>query len=333
MEVRVGLIGCGNMGMGLAKTCAQLDNATIVAVADPVAEKVAKSSEELGARAFGDYKKMFSEDDIDAVIVAVPNFLHAETSIAAAEGGKHVFCEKPMALTVDDCDKMIQAAKDNNVKLMIGHVLRYGPVFVKMKEIINSGILGEPFSIYISRLSGGGWGNPQHWRMKADLCGGILYELSIHELDYMRYIGGDVDAVSAFMGNYIQNDARDYEDTAHLTLRFKSGGIGTLVAGQCSSMGGYEGKIHCRKGTMHFDNGKGLVTYKPFDGEAVKLEAKDMKTEPGVKRELRYFIEAITEDKEPAIPGEEGRKVIEIVQAAYISAREGREVTLPLSVG
>jgi predicted dehydrogenase len=332
MEVKVGLIGCGNMGSGLIKNCAQLENAVAAGVSDPVVEKVEKLGDELHVPAFGDYMDLLAMKDIDAVIVAVPNFRHAEVAIAAAENGKHVFCEKPMALTISDCDKMIQAAKANGVKLMVGQVLRYLPVFAKMKEIMDSGILGEPFSMYVSRLSGGSWGNPQHWRMKADLCGGVLYEVSVHELDYMRYVCGDVDRVTAFMGNYLQNDSRDYEDTAHVTLHFENGGIGTLIVGQCSSMGGYEGKIHCRKGTMHFDNGKRIITYKTFDGDAVKLEAEDMKTEPGVRRELRYFIEAIIEDKQPAIPGEEGRKVIEVVQAVYISAREGRSVELPLHV-
>jgi predicted dehydrogenase len=330
MNVKVGLIGCGNMGAGLARACSQLDNATVVGVADSMAEKAEKLAEDLSARAFGDYRNLLTEGDVDAVIVAVPNFLHADTASAAAESGKHVFCEKPMALTVDDCDRMIKAAKDNGVKLMVGQVLRYLPVFVKMKEIVDSGILGEPFSMYVSRLSGGSWGNPQHWRMKRELTGGILYEVSVHELDYMRYICGDVESVSASMGNFIQADGRDYEDTAHVMLRFKSGGVGTLIAGQCSSMGGYDGKIHCRKGTVHFDNGKSLVTYKPFDGEVVKIEREEMKTEPGVRREIRYFVESIVEDKEPAIPGEDGRKVIEIAQAAYISAKEGREVKLPL---
>jgi len=330
MGIKVGLIGCGNMGSGLIKNCSQVDNAVVVGVADPAVEKAKALGDELGVPALGDGSELLANDEVDAVIVAVPNFLHAETSIAAAESGKHVFCEKPMALTVADCDKMIQAAKTNGVKLMIGQVLRYLPVFVKMKEIVDSGILGEPFSMYVSRLSGGGWGNPQHWRMKTELCGGILYEVSVHELDFMRYICGDVDRVSALMGNYLQNDAREYEDTVHLMLHFKSGGIGTLMAGQCSSMGGYDGKIHCRKGTIHFDNGKRRVAYKPFGGEVVEFGPEDMKTEPGVRREVRYFIEAIAEDKQPAIPGEEGRKVIEIVQAAYISAREGRDVELPL---
>ena len=329
MEVRVGLIGSGNMGSGLARACSRLENAIVAAVADPAAA-AEKLADELGAKAFGDYEDMLAKGDVDAVIVAVPNFLHAEVSIAAARSGKHVFCEKPMAPTIGDCDRMIESAEENNVKLMIGQVLRYLPVFLKMKEIIDSGILGEPFSIYISRLGGGSWGNPQSWRMKAALCGGILYEISVHELDYMRHICGDVDSVSAFMGNYVQRDARDYEDTAHVLLHFRSGAIGTLIEGQCSSLGGYEGKIHCRKGTMHFDNGKNLVTYKTFDGEPVSLGAEDMKTESGVSRELRYFIEAIIEDKEPAIPGEEGRKVIEIVQAAYRSAEQGKGIKLPL---
>jgi len=329
MEVRVGLIGCGNMGSGLLRNCVQLENATAAAVADPIIESAKKLADELNVPAYDDYKKMLAEENLDAVIVAVPNYLHAAVSIDVAESGRHVFCEKPMAITVSDCDRVIQTARANGVKLMIGQVLRYLPVFAKIKEIIDSGVLGEPFSIYISRLSGGSWGNPQHWRMKTETCGGILYEVSVHELDFMRHIGGDVESVTSFMGNFLHNDARDYEDTAHVLMRFKSGGMGTLLAGQCSSIGGYEGKIHCSKGTIHFDNGRRTVTYKPFGGEAVKLEAGDMETEPGVRREVRYFIESIIEDKEPAIPGEEGRKTIEVVQAAYISAREGREVKLP----
>lgn len=330
MDVKVGLIGCGNMGSGLARACSQLENATVVGVADQVPESAEKLAKELNAKAFDDPAKLLAEDDIDAVIVAVPNFAHADTTCAVAKSGKHVFCEKPMALTVADCDRMIQTAKDNGVKLMIGQVLRYLPVFAKIKEIVDSGALGEPFSMYVSRLSGGSWGNAQHWRMNTELVGGILYEVSVHELDFMRYICGDVVSVSAASGNFIKADARDYEDTMHVMLRFENGGMGTLLAGQCSSIGGYEGKIHCSKGTIHFDNGKGLVTYKPFDGDAVTLGKDDMKTEPGVRRELRYFIEAIVEDKEPEIPGEDGRKVIEIVQAAYISAKEGRDVKLPL---
>ena len=157
MEVRVGLIGCGNMGSGLLKNCAQLENATAAAVADPVIESAKKLADELSVPAYDDYKKMLAEEEIDAVIVAVPNYLHAPVSIDVAESGRHVFCEKPMAITVSDCDRVIQTARANGVKLMIGQVLRYLPVFAKIKEIIDSGILGEPFSIYISRLSGGSW--------------------------------------------------------------------------------------------------------------------------------------------------------------------------------
>ncbi len=144
MEVRVGLIGCGNMGSGLLRNCAQVENAKVAAVADPVAENVKKLADELDVPAFDDYRKMLAKDDIDAVIVAVPNFLHAAVSIDVAESSKHVFCEKPMAMTVSDCDRMIQTAKANGVKLMVGQVLRYLPVFAKIKEIIDSGVLGEP---------------------------------------------------------------------------------------------------------------------------------------------------------------------------------------------
>ncbi|MBD3181508.1 hypothetical protein GF312_04395 [Candidatus Poribacteria bacterium] len=329
MKVKVGLIGCGNMGSGLFKACAQLDNAEAVAVADPIAENAKRLADELNVNAFSSYEEMLDKGGIDAAIVAVPNYLHANVSVAVAHSGKHVFCEKPMALTVDDCDRMIKASESSNVKLMIGQVLRYLPVFNKMKEILDSGLLGNPFSMYVSRLGSGTWGNPQHWRMKAETCGGVLYELNVHELDYMRYVCGDVDSVCSHMGNFLKHDTRDYEDTVHVLLKFKSGGMGSLLAGQCSSIGGYDGKIHCTRGTMHFDNGKGTINYKPFDGEEVTLGRDDMKTEPGVRREIRLFIESIIEDKEPPIPGWDGKKTIEIVQGAYISAKEDREVKLP----
>jgi len=111
-KLRVGLVGCGGMGSHLARQCAALENAEIAATSDVTRERAEELGRELGARAFHDYKDLLKEGGVDAVIVATPNDSHAEISIAAARAGKHIFCEKPMALSVRDCDAMIQAAEE-----------------------------------------------------------------------------------------------------------------------------------------------------------------------------------------------------------------------------
>lgn len=327
--VRVGLIGCGSMGASLARTVHTLDTAQVVAVADVDGEKVRGIAGELGegVQVFGDYREMLDLPDVDAVIVASPGYLHEEMVVAAASAGKHTFCEKPMAFTVDACDRMIQAAHGHGVKLMIGQVLRYLPVFNKIKEMVDSGVLGRPFSVTIARI-GGGWG-ASSWRKQKDKVGGVLYEVSVHELDFMRYIAGDVDRVAAFAGNFVQKYV-DYEDLVQVLLHFRQGGSGALLAGMSSALGSYDGKILCEKGSLFFNNGWADLRYRLFDGDEVQVSKEDMATEPGVRRELREFVEAVLNDTEPTIPGEEGRKVIEIVQAAYRSAEEEREIVLPL---
>ena len=324
--VRVGIIGCGSMGSDLARNCASLEKAEIVGACDIEAKKAEQLAEELDADCFASSRELLSED-VEAVIVAVPNFLHAEVSVEAAKAGKHVFCEKPMALSVAECDEMIEAAKGSGVGLMIGQSERYDPVFDRVKQIVDSGIIGRPFSIHVERLDGRDWvRGGASWRGKAEACGGMLYHCNVHELDYMRYICEDVDRVGALMSKNVA-EGTDYEDTTHVLLHFRNGCIGTFFGGHCSALPRIGGKIHCTKGTIDFARREGL-TYKLFDGNEVGISAEDIEAEPATRREMREFTESVIEGKRPTIPGEEGRKVIEIIAAAYLSAKEGRQVDL-----
>ena len=325
-EVGVGLIGCGSMGSGLARACAVLQDARIVAVCDLVKEHADKLGAELGAVSLDSCDAFLQMPEVDTVIVASPNFLHEEHVVAAASAGKHVFCEKPMAFSVASCDRMIATARSHNVKLMIGQVLRYLPVFAKIKELV-SHTLGQPFSLQITRI-GGAWGVSSSWRSRKDQCGGILYEVSVHELDFMRYVAGDVDQVAAYAGQFVLPNA-DYEDAIQVLMHFRNGGHGALLASRAASMGTYDGKLLCANGNLCFNHSKGEVRYRLFDGEEVVLGPQDMQTEPAVQREVRYFIESILKDTVPPIPGEEGLKVIQIVEAAYLSAQEGRMIDIP----
>jgi len=315
------------MGRALAQTLKEIEGARVVACADSDEGRARELAEEFGARAFSDYRDLLALDEVDAVVVATPGFLHEEMVVASARAGKHIFCEKPMAFSVASCDRMIAAAEKAGVKLMIGQVLRYIPRFAKIKEIVDSGVLGDPFGISIVRM-GGGWGAGNvHWRRRKDMVGGVLFEVSVHELDFMCYIMGDVERVAAFTGRYVL-EGIDYEDTAQVLLRFRNGGIGSLVAGISSAIGVYEGKVLCRRGSL-FWGGDG-IRYKTFEGEEVRVGEEELPTEPGVHRELREFVEAVREDRPVTIPGEEGRRAVEVVEAAYRSAETGREVSLPL---
>ena len=326
-DVRIGVIGCGSMGRALARTLEEVKGAKVTACADSDEERARTLAGELGARAFSDYRDLLALDDVDAVIIATPGFLHEEMAVASAEAGKHIFCEKPMALSVASCDRMIEAARKAGVKLMVGQVLRYIPRFAKIKEIVDSGVLGEPFGMSIIRISGGWGGSDVPWRRRKEMVGGVLFEVNVHELDFMCYIMGEVERVAAFAGNYVHGEV-DYEDMVHLVLRFRNGGIGSLVGGTSSAIGAYEGKVFCKEGSIFW--GWGGLRYRKFEGEEVHVEDEELPTGPGVRRELREFVEAIREGKPVTIPGEEGRRAVEVVEAAYRSAELGQEVVLPL---
>jgi len=325
-DVRIGLIGCGGMGKSLANALRDVERGELVAVCDTVEDVVRSYAEETGARPYISHEDLLADKDVDAVIVAAPNYLHAPITIAAAKAGKHVFCEKPMALNVGDCRSMIQACKDAGVKLMIGQVLRYLQPFDAMLNLVREGNIGKPFSATITRISGG-WGSPQAWRAKQEYCGGVLFEVSQHEFDFMRCVCGEVKSVYAAMGRFVQEDI-DYPDFNYVMLNFMDGGHGLLLAGMSSAIGSYDGKILGSEGSIFFGRSDGKCVWKRFDGEEQTLETSE--TEPGVRREIREWVECIVDDLEPTIPGEQGLRNVEIAQAAVVSAQRGEPVQLPL---
>lgn len=335
-ELLIGLIGAGNMGKSLARGVAACEEGRIVAVADPAEGAAEAAAAELAEDGeidvYTDVRAMLEREDIAAVLVAVPNFLHAEVTCQAAEAGKHVFCEKPMALNVADARAMIEACDAAGVKLMIGQVLRYLPPYVWIIDLVRSGKLGEPFGMQVTRI-GGGWGGQfgQSWRMRKETSGGPLFEISAHEIDFMRQILGEAQTVYASMDNYVNPDL-DYEDFVHVVINFQQGGRGALLAGHAAKLGSYDGKIFCTDGTLFFDNKTGQVTYKIDDEETRTISYAETGEgyERGVDREIREFIEAVLYDTEVPIPGIEGLRNIEIAQAAQISAASNRVVELPL---
>ena len=336
--LRIGLIGCGTMGTSHATQMAKLSDLRLAAVCDVdeskarAAADAAASTGNAGVRTYTEVAALLGDQDVPAVIVATPNFTHRQIVLDALAAGKDVFCEKPMALTVKDCDEMIATAQRLGRKLMVGQVLRLMTVYATVRRLVADGTIGTPRVIRVLRTGArtagrpGAFGAP--WRAKRENTGGILFEVHVHEFDLMRSLLGDVAEVSAMAENFYHPE-RDYEDHVVATLRFRNGGIGVLEAGGAHAIGGSEGIVTGEKGSIAYDGGKNTVVYRLVEEGSKPVDVpveRDAGT--GVQSELTSFARWVLHDEAPVVTAEDGRRAVQLAEAAYVAAREKRTVQL-----
>jgi len=327
-HLSVGLIGCGLMGRTLADSFYKRRDARVVAVCDPLTSSREGAARAYEAAAYADYRELLARPDIGAVVIAAPNHLHRDLAVAAAAAGKHIFCEKPMALSVADCDQMIDAAASAGVRLMVGQVLRLMFPFSRMKELATEGELGFPVCVDICRLGG----IPRiGWRARRDFSGGPLFETNVHELDLMRHLCGEVQQVSAYGGHFVRREV-DYADVYQVNLLFRSGAVGHLHAGCAGAIDTYHGMVICPLGTLSFGP-EWLVGRLQRDGadEAEMLERGEEAKPDGIDLEVASFVAWVLRDELPVVTASDGRAAVELAEAAYLSIGQGRPVDLPLS--
>ena len=317
--IGVGLVGCGGMGMDLARNLAGVEGAKLMAACDSNLDAARKLAAELGGKACSEYEELLADPDIDAVIVATPGYLHAQHVKQAAAAGKHVFCEKPLALTLRDCDEMIRACKEARVNLMVGQVLRLLPIFKESARIVREQ-LGRPVAMSTTRI--GGWRYREGWRSRLETCGGSLLEVNVHEFDYMRFVLGEPVEAFAYGGRFVL-DYVDFEDTVYASFKFKGGSIGILKSAISSAMGQYRGEIICEGGTLFYDNRDGSIRYKKRDSAEVVLTPDKIPQGGGVQEEVSEFIRSIQEQRSPSITGQDGRAAVEMALAVRRSLQEG----------
>ncbi|WP_431805924.1 Gfo/Idh/MocA family protein [Microbacterium paraoxydans] len=229
-EVRYGLIGSGYFGLALGRGFRRLPGASITRVFDP--ENAGNAVREFGATATASIEELCRSDDVDAVIVASPNWAHREAVIAAAEAGKPIFCEKPMALSFEDCSAMVDAADAAGVLLMSGHVMNFMNGVRRVKRLVADGVLGD---IVYCRAARNGWEEPQpsiSWKKRRELSGGHLYH-HIHELDVVQFLLGVPETATMVGGNVAHRGAQfgDEDDLLLITLEFPGGAFATLEYG------------------------------------------------------------------------------------------------------
>jgi len=322
-QVRVGLFGCGGMGKALVNQMKTLDDAVLVAGADVAEASRDAFATEYNVPVFASLTEMLNGVELDATIIAVPNSFHAPGTIESAQAGKHVFCEKPMALTLADCRAMIDACKDAGVKLQIGQVLRYLPDFKKAIDLVVGHICryGPPKARWAEN----------HWRDDISVVGHNLFEVSVHEIDFARCIFGKPVAVSGWDISFDPESPLWAQATTGV-IEFESGGICILTEGNFNAIGRTEVELSGSGGSIRFSWGKEF-TFKSLTADTsftVPSSEIGEGVENGNRREIREWIEAIQTGGPCTIPGEEGMANIELALAILESSKRKQRIELPL---
>ncbi|WP_219835864.1 Gfo/Idh/MocA family protein [Paenibacillus sp. R14(2021)] len=336
--INVAVVGCGAIAQRRhIPEYAVNPNVNFVAFVDPIFERAQELADQYGAKAYASYKEMLREVKPDAVSVCTPNYLHAEVTIAAANAGAHVLVEKPMASTDEEAAAMIAAAKKNGVYLMVGHNQRLMPPHVKAKAILSSGILGRVLTFRTSF----GHPGPERWSVdgkgswffrKPEAIMGAMGDLGVHKSDLIRYLLNDeVAQVTGFIGT-LDKEGTDVDDNATCLLRMKSGAIGTLVA----SWTYYKGEdnstvLWCENGVMKIGTDPtDQIIVELRDGSVERhnvgaISTNEKQESSGV---IDAFIGSLVTNTPPSISGEEGRKSLAVILAAFESQATGKVISL-----
>lgn len=327
--VRVGMIGAGSIAQEHFRALAATGRAEIVGVADINLAAASKAASEYGGKPVVNLRELL-ETEPEAVIVCTPPNQHADQTEEALAAGVHVLCEKPMALTLADCDRMIVAAKRAGRQLMIGQALRYYAGPKTLIEIARSGELGEIVSCWVTRVSYYRTEGAPPWRFNPRIGGGTVVEWGVHEIDLLRMIGGEVKSVYAQVA-HTRPEAPDFDDHAHAVLTLGNGVIGRLDLATSShydettrGIAGTEGAAWCGWGDVSLrraghDDVEIVKPRMPVVAESVNA---------AMYMQADQFLRAIQTGTPVPIPGEEGRADIAVALAILDSGETGRRVLL-----
>jgi predicted dehydrogenase len=342
MKLKIGIIGAGSIvrHRHLPETSMH-PNAEVYAICDIVEARAADLAQQHNCQAYTDYQEMIQDPDLDAVIVAATNTTHAEMTIAALEAGKHVLCEKPMATSLKDAQRMIEAAEQSNKQLMIAHNQRLEPAHQKAKEILQSRKLGKilTFSSTFGHPGSEDWAidGADTWFYRKEITGlGVLGDLAIHKLDLLRWLlDDDYTEAAAFMDTisktYPSGELIDVEDNALCLLKTAKGAMGNVTASWSHQKENNSTTIYCENGVLeiYVNPDFPLVVHYDFQrAEYHKLGKKSTNVEQVKTGIVDAFVDAIVEGHEVPIPGIEGYKALEAVIACQQAAQSARAVKI-----
>lgn len=332
----IGLIGCGRAGLIHGRNFARaISGARLLGLADAHPETLAAARAELGvALATPDYRDLLARDDIHAVVIATPTSLHREIAVAAAAAGKHILCEKPLAMSEDECDAMIAAAARARVYLQVGFMRRFDTRFQTAWQRVQDGAIGQVVAV---RSITCGPSHPRPWMFDLRQSNGPLAEVNSHDIDTLRWFtGAEFARLWALGGNYRCPEARaawpDFYDNVLLMASFTNGCQGSIGGAQGVQYG-YDARVEVLGTT-------GLVLLGRIQEEGLLVISADGHTSGSAisswrtlfldayRAEDQDFVDCIREERPPRVTGEDGKQAVRVVLAGNRSIVTGEFVDL-----
>lgn len=338
----IGVIGLGKIAqVRHLPEYAENNDAELIGFYDANEERTKELAENYHAKAYGSYEELLADEAIDAVSVCVANNAHAEITIAALKAGKHVLCEKPMAMSLPECEAMVEAAEKTGKFLMIGHNQRLAKAHAKARELIESGLIGEIITFKTNFAHGG----PETWSVdpgsnvwffdKKKAVMGAMADLGIHKTDLIQFLtGSKVAEVIGFLGTLDKKDGSGQpigvDDNAICIYRMESGAVGTMTA-SWTDYGAEDNStiLYGTKGVMKiYSDPLHSITVELKNGEKIfydidQIQTNDNQTKSGV---IDLFMKSLVTNTPPEISGEEALTAMKAVFAAVESSETGKSV-------
>jgi myo-inositol 2-dehydrogenase/D-chiro-inositol 1-dehydrogenase len=343
-KVKVGIIGSQfEADIHAASFQIMPEEAEVVAVASPTPGHPEALARKYGIpRVFHDYREMLKEKDIEMVTIAAPNYLHAQMTIDIAKAGKHVVCEKPLCMTLEEADEMIEVCKRQGVLLMYAEELFFTPKYVRAKQLADEGAFGK---VYLVKQSEKHFGPHAEWFWDVERSGGgVFMDMGCHGIAfcYWFFDRSPIKSVTCQMGTYVHQESTRGEDNSLCILEFENGGVG-LVENSWAKRGGMDDRVEvfgsegCTYANLHMGNA--LITYSEHGYGYVVEKAPTSKGwtfttfeelwNYGFPQEMAHFARCVRGKETPQATGEDGRVVMEALYAGYQSAGTGCKVNLP----
>jgi myo-inositol 2-dehydrogenase / D-chiro-inositol 1-dehydrogenase len=344
-EIGVALVGAGLISDQHALAFQRVKGARVLAVADPDTARARRLAATYGLdAAYDDFRRILERNDIDMLCIGAPNYLHREIAVAAAEAGKHIVCEKPLARTMAEADEMLAAADRAGVKLMYAELICFAPRYVRAKELMDEDAFGRVFQIKHGETH---YGPHSDWFWDGSLSGGgVMMDMGCHSVEIIRWLYDkpEIEYVTAELGTFVHGERTDVEDHALVTIRFADDRLG-VVEGSWAKPGGMDDRLDIQgsKGTCHGDmmQQSSLFAYSDVGyGYSVEKGTSvgysyaiaEEYYNYGMPQEMQHFTDCVLGDRKPMETGADGRVSLEVIYAAYRSAATGKRIAFPLEL-
>ncbi len=327
--IKIGFIGSGGVANYHRDAFAGIKNAKVIAVYDLNNELAQQMAKKTNAKVCKNEDEVIQESD--AVYILTPPHTHKEFTLKAIASGKHILCEKPLSISLNDGRAIVDALKGTNVKFMTAFTMRFRDSYQSLKRIVESGKLGSILTLYFQRMFGGGSYDPKNWRYRPESGCGISIESLSHQIDLIRWLLSDISSVYAKV-IASHPELPNIDNNVHIILNLKNGATAILHVSWTSYLGLNSTGIIGTKGTVRICGNDGanhdLMSIKFEGSEEENIELNEPYSSDIFKNESQYFIDCINKNQLPMAGADDGLRALEVSHAILKSSKENRLVEL-----